>query len=212
MTCYIFGAAPFAAIAPHMDDGDLVIAADGGLYHTDAQGIHPHVVIGDFDSLGHVPTGAEVIKLPVEKDVTDMAAAIHIGRARGYRRFVLLGATGARPDHTMANYQLLSDLALHGEEGYLVGENFSVTAISDGSSLIFDHDLQGTFSVFSVSGDAHGVNICGGYYSLADGMLAATTPMGVSNSFTGEEVTVSVAKGTLLVMWEGQRLPRKKVP
>ncbi len=208
MTCYIFGAADCAVKQIVKEADDSVIAADGGLLHTARLGLVPDVVIGDFDSLGHVPEGSDVITLPVEKDMTDMQAAVEVARARGCHRFVLFGATGGRPDHTMANYQLLAALAEGGDEGYLVGDDFSVTAISDGSSLTFDSSFRGTFSVFSVGGTARGVTIRGGHYALEDGVLTSVNPMGVSNSFLGEETSVSVEKGTLLVMWEGGRLPK----
>ncbi len=209
MTCYIFGAAPMTAACPVIGEEDLVIAADGGLVHTTRFGVTPDIIIGDFDSLGHVPTGTEVVKLPVEKDMTDMAAAIQLGRARGYRRFVLLGGTGARPDHTVANYQLLAELAAHGEEGYLVDAYYSVTAISLGSTLTFDADFRGTLSVFAYGGEATGVTERGTYYTIEDVTLSPTCPTGVSNAFTGVTATVSAASGTLLVMWEGERLPKR---
>ncbi len=210
MTCYIFGAAACKTAMPHICDEDLVIAADGGLVHLERGRVTPDIIIGDFDSLGHLPSGTEVIRLPVEKDVTDTAAAIDVARGRGYRRFVLYGATGGRPDHTMANYQTLASLALRGEEGYLVGEDFSATAIYSGSSLIFNNDFQGTFSVFAIGGDARGVSIRGGTYALDNATLSPVVPLGVSNSFAGEELRVSVREGTLLVMWEGEKLPAKK--
>ncbi len=207
MTCYIFGAAACRAAAIQLHTGDMVIAADGGLLHTKAMGITPDLVIGDFDSLGYVPKGCEVVALPVEKDMTDIAAAIDIGRARGYSRFVLYGATGGRPDHTFANYQLLAELATRGEEGYLIGTDFSATAINSGSSLMFDKAFTGTLSVFAVGGKARDVSECGTYYTLEHATLSPINPMGVSNSFCGAEATVSVGEGTLLILWEGDRIP-----
>ncbi len=209
MTCYIFGAAACALASLPVADGDMIIAADGGLIHTEALGLTPHAIIGDFDSLGRVPEGADVMHLPIEKDMTDMAAAIDYARARGFRRFVLFGATGGRPDHTMANYQLLADLAQRGEEGYLVGDDFSATAISDGSALTFSPSFRGTLSVFAHGGEACGVTERGTYYLLNDAMLTPVAPLGVSNAFTGEEAVITVRHGTLLVMWQGTDLPQK---
>ncbi len=209
MTCYIFGAAPHGTEGLIPEDEDLIIAADGGLVHTARLGILPHVVIGDFDSLGYVPGGAEVVRLPVEKDMTDLAAAVELGISRGYHRFVFYGATGGRPDHTMANYQLLASLSSRGAEAYLVGDDFSVTAISDGSALTFDEGFHGTLSVFAHGGEARGVTETGTYYTLTDACLTSAVPLGVSNAFTGREAQISVREGILLVMWEGQRLPKK---
>ena len=64
--CIIFCAAEFDALAEPLGAGDYLIAADGGLRHTQALGLEPNEIIGDFDSLGYVPEGARVY--PVEKD------------------------------------------------------------------------------------------------------------------------------------------------
>ena len=58
--CVIFCAAEFSGLLEPVSPGDLVIAADGGLRHTQALGLRPDVVLGDFDSLGYVPENARV--------------------------------------------------------------------------------------------------------------------------------------------------------
>ena len=80
-----------------------VLAADGGLKHTRKLGIEPNEIIGDFDSLGFTPPGAEVF--PVEKDDTDAMLAVRRGLELGYREFVLYGSLdGPRLDHTVAKF------------------------------------------------------------------------------------------------------------
>ena len=96
--CIIFCAAGFDALAEALHDGDFVIAADGGLAHTEKLGIVPNEVLGDFDSLGFVPEGANVF--PVEKDDTDAMLAVRRGLEMGYRNFLLYGSLdGPRLDH-----------------------------------------------------------------------------------------------------------------
>ena len=74
--CVIFCAGDFEALAQPLGESDLVIAADGGLLHTQKLHITPHVILGDFDSLGYTPESSTVF--PVEKDDTDaMLAAWH---------------------------------------------------------------------------------------------------------------------------------------
>ena len=156
----------------------------------------------------HLPEGGETVSLPVEKDDTDMAAAIGIGRGRGYRRFYLLGGTGGRPDHTYANYQLLADCARRGEEAILFGVGFRAAAIADGARLTFPADATGTLSVFSACGEATGVSERGVYYPLSGATLSGTFPLGVSNHFLpGEAAEISVGAGVLLVFFEGNILP-----
>ena len=206
-TCWIFGGGEFAPACPHTPaPQDLVIAADSGYLLVKRLGIKPDLVIGDFDSLGEKPTGETVVTLPVEKDVTDAAAAVSEGRRRGYSRFLFVGCSGGRPDHTFAAYQTLADLAERGESGLLFENGFTVTAVRDGT-LVFPARESGTFAVFAVGGAALGVTLSGVYYPLSEETLTPTFPLGVSNSFIGKPARVTVGNGTLLVFAEGYPLP-----
>ena len=205
--CRIFGGGEFAPAAPFAPaPGDLVVAADSGLNLVKRLGIKPDLIVGDFDSLGKTPAGDNVVTLPVEKDVTDAAAAVSLGRERGYSRFAFFGCTGGRPDHTFAAYQLLAELAARGEAGLLFGDGFTVTAVWNGS-LSFPALPGGTLSVFAVGGEARGVTLSGVYYPLSDATLSPTFPLGVSNSFVGGPVRIGVADGTLLIFAEGYPIP-----
>ena len=50
--------------------GDLVIAADAGWAQPGVASL-ADVAVGDYDSLGYVPSGVEVVKLNVRKYFTD---------------------------------------------------------------------------------------------------------------------------------------------
>ena len=119
--CYIVGSRPPGEIALARGRAALVIAADGGLRHLEAQGLTADLIVGDFDSLGRVPEGDNILRHPVEKDDTDMLLAVRTGLDRGYRVFVLYGGLGGRLDHTYANLQVLNFLASRGASGGLLG-------------------------------------------------------------------------------------------
>ena len=117
-SCVIFCAGGFWALAVPIDEVDLVIAADGGLRHTEQCGVRPTLILGDFDSLGYTPDRAEVF--PVEKDDTDTMLAVREGLARGCGEFYIYGGTGGvRLEPTLANLQTLAFLRRHGARGYL---------------------------------------------------------------------------------------------
>ncbi len=206
--CRIVGAGQgFPSFAPiKKADGDLLIAADGGLAALEKLGIVPDVILGDFDSLGYAPTGDNVIRHPVEKDDTDMMLAIRLGLERGYRRFYLYGGAGGRLDHTLANLQALAFLATRGAAGYLFTDTETLTVIRNGA-LHFAPQAAGLLSVFAMGGPANGVSITGLQYQLQNGTLTPDRPLGVSNHFVGQKATVSVTTGMLLVGWDGQMLP-----
>ena len=198
--CVIFCAGGFDRPAVPIEKTDLVIAADGGVEHARKLGIAPHVILGDFDSLGYVPEGANVF--PVEKDDTDAMLAVRKGLAMGCREFLLYGCLdGPRLDHTIANLQLLQYLANHGASGVLVGLTHMATVVKNGT-VRFPGTPTGILSVFCLGLDAKGITIRGAQYPLGNGTLTAGFPLGVSNHFLECEATVTVTDGSLLIIWE----------
>ncbi len=197
--CVIFCAGEFSGLLWPVEALDLVIAADGGLVHTQTLGLTPDIILGDFDSLGHIPAGAEVF--PVEKDDTDSMLAIKKGLALGCDRFWLYGALdGQRVDHTMANFQALQYLANRGARGWLIGKHQIATVIKDGS-IEFPAGCREELSIFCLGADAESVSIRGAKYEMEQGRLTAGFPLGVSNHFVGKTVTVEVKNGSLLLIW-----------
>ena len=198
--CVIFCAGEFDSLALPIDPEDLILAADGGLRHTQTLGLTPDAVLGDFDSLGFIPENAQVF--PVEKDDTDALLAVREGLRRGCREFYLYGAMdGTRLDHTIANFQILEFLALRNARGYLIGKEQLATVVRNGS-LEFPQDATGILSLFCLGADATGVTLRGLKYPLEQGVLTAGRPLGVSNHFIGEKSVISVENGNLLAIWD----------
>lgn len=198
--CIVFCAAEFDKLAQSIAEDDYILAADGGLRHLETLSMKPHAILGDFDSLGYVPQGAEVF--PVEKDDTDAMLAVRHGLERGFREFLIYGGLdGQRLDHTVANYQTLQFLADHGATGYLIGKDYIVTVIKN-ETLRFSHTAEGILSLFCLGTDATGVCLKGLQYPLENGTLTSGFPLGVSNHFVGEEAEIKVENGSLLAMWD----------
>ena len=198
--CIVFCAAEFDHLAALPEEQDYILAADGGLRHLEKLGLKPNGILGDFDSLGYIPTGAEVF--PVEKDDTDAMLAARKGLELGFREFWFYGSLdGPRLDHTIANFQTLQFLADRGAKAYLIGKDYLVTVIKE-ETITFPATATGILSVFCLGADAAGVTIRGAKYELEQGTLTAGFPLGVSNHFLGNEVTVSVEKGSLLILWD----------
>lgn len=201
-SCIIFGAADFTRLIEPVTPEDYIIAADGGLRHTQALGLTPQEILGDFDSLGYIPQGATVY--PVEKDDTDTMLAVKRGLALGYRRFLLYGGMGGRRlDHTMANFQALAYLATHNALGFLVGSDTLAAAIHRGT-VAFPAGMAGDFSAFCLGSPARDVSIRGLYYQAEHITLTADFPLAVSNHFTGQPAQVETQDGTLLLLWQRQ--------
>ena len=199
-TCVIFCAAQFDTLAAPLSETDYLLAADGGVRHFEKLNLVPHGIIGDFDSLGYVPEGAQVF--PVEKDDTDAMLAARKGLELGYRHFLFYGALdGPRLDHTVSNFQTLQFLADRGATGYLIGKDYLVTVIRE-ETVEFSENAEGILSLFCLGPDAEGVTLENLHYPLKNGTLTSGFPLGVSNHFTGKPARITVKKGSVLAMWD----------
>ena len=213
-TCYVIGAGDFGDGCPVPGPDDCVIAGDGGYQACLDRNIRIDLVVGDFDSLGYVPKFPEndLVRLHPVKDDTDMHAGVVLGWHRGYRRFVLYGGTGGRLSHTVANIQLLLQIATSGGKGSLIGNGSRIRVIrgirgEKPARVNFPADQypprEGAYlSVFAVGGPAYGVTERGFYYGLEEGTLQPEFPLGVSNHFIGKDGYIEVQDGNLLIIEE----------
>lgn len=197
--CYIVGAGDCIVLDIEKKNDDLIIAADGGYRYLHEAGIKPDIVIGDFDSLGTVPDGENVIKLNPVKDITDMHAAAQIGIEKGYTEFHIYGACGGRIDHTVANIQLIVYLVQENMKAIIHDGKTEITAICNGF-VSFPKEYKGFVSVFSHSDKCIDVNIKGLKYTLENATLSNNFPLGVSNEFIGCENEITIGKGTALIV------------
>lgn len=199
-TCYIIGASKCTRL-PCPDESDLVIAADGGYDTLKKAGIRCDLLIGDLDSIEATHADVETIRHPKMKDETDMHLSYLEGARRGYSNFVIYGATGGRADHTFANYSLLLYIRNRGHKASIICDTGAVYLIKNESITISGHAGK-YFSVFPFGSDAFGVSIRGGKYSADSAILTCEFPLGVSNEFLGQAVTVKVEQGSLLIIAE----------
>ena len=198
--CLIFCAAEFDALAAPIGEADYLLAADGGLLHLQKLNLTPHGIIGDFDSLGYIPTGAQVF--PVEKDDTDAMLAARKGLELGFREFLFYGSLdGKRLDHTIANFQTLQFLHDRGATGYLIGKDYIVTVAGE-ETLEFPAASTGILSLFCLGPDAEGITLENLHYPLNNGKLTSGFPLGVSNHFIGKSARITVKKGSILALWD----------
>ena len=138
----------------------------------------------------------------MEKDDTDTMLAVKQGLKMGAGEFLFYGSLdGPRLDHTVANFQTLRYLADSGASGTLVGLRQQVTLLRNGKKS-FPEETRGDISLFAFGAAAEGVTIRGLYYTLENGTLTPSFPLGVSNHFAGKEAEISVEKGDLLIIWD----------
>lgn len=202
MYCYIFGALPVDTFNFEISENDLVIAADSGVINTQKFNIEPDYIIGDFDSLGYTPADNNTIIHPIEKDDTDTMLAVKLGFEKGYNNFRIFGCIGGRLDHTFANIQTAAYIAENYGNSIFYGNEENFTVIKN-NKISFQKENKGNISIFALE-DCENVNIKGTYYELENGKLSTHFPLGTSNKFNNNEVSISVEDGELLIVWERQ--------
>ena len=106
---------------------DHIIAADSGLAHCKEIGIEPTDILGDFDSLRnlelleyHRQKGIPLREFPTRKDYTDTHLAVKYAIDLKAEEVTILGATGTRYDHILANISLLALLRDEGINAQIV--------------------------------------------------------------------------------------------
>ncbi len=204
-TCALVGAADFNAQHFQQLDAegvfDFVIAVDGGFAHLEAIGRKPSMALGDFDSLGYVPTGMRISKFPVNKSKSDMELALERALNLHYERVFVYGALSGRLDHTLGALELF---AAFSERGLLVNgitDTQAVTFVTGPDIFEMPAIESGTISVFSMSDNARGVFERGLKWELDDVVLTNRTTWGLSNEFQGEPVMIGVEEGTIAVFF-----------
>ena len=201
--CFIYAAGSFYGLRERPRPGDLQIAADAGLLLCQKQGLHPDLIMGDFDSMTLEGTPEGCIRVPVEKDDTDTMLAIREGLKQGCREFYLYGGTGGtRLDHTLANLQGLAFLCRHGAKGYLYDQDFVYTVIENDTLTLSRQVDWGLVSLFSMDSQVEHVTLKGLQYPLEDGTLTSSFPLGVSNHFMADTAQITAGNGLLLVGWQ----------
>lgn len=183
-----------------IQDADYIIACDKGLEYCRKEGIRPDLLVGDFDSYeGEIPSDIPRLDLPCEKDDTDTLAALRHGLSLGYDSFTIYCALGGRMDHLLANVQTAAFAAEQGARVTIADESNPMFVFKDGS-MSFPRKENFYISVFCLSDSAHDLSITGAKYNVSHGELSNVFPIGVSNEWASDLVTVSVEQGIIMVV------------
>lgn len=189
-------------------ENTVLIAADRGLEFFQQTGITPHVAVGDFDSLS--PEGrefletleeTEIIRLKPEKDDSDTQSAVCFAMKRGIEQILILGATGKRIDHLLANFGLL---VLGRERGVRItlADPWNYMRLVESGTVLRRSEQFGKYvSFFSLDGDVPGLTLRGFKYPLDRHYLRASdSGLTVSNEIVEEEAVVEFDNGILLML------------
>ncbi len=199
-----------AAFAPNnirnllsIHEDDLILCADAGYEQALAQGLAPHAVIGDLDSLAlkniPLPDQSLLVTYPKEKDETDSFLCYQYGKEKGYSHFILLGGIGGRLDHTIGNIQMMVHALNQGEQLSVYTDENEMYAYLPGTWEI-KRKKGWKLSLFSYAPLSKGIDLSGVAYPIEKGKLTWDFPLGISNEWISPAAKLSFSHGLLLVI------------
>ena len=191
------------------NEQDLLVCADGGLYHCLRLGLTPQLVVGDMDSvsaadLAALPPEVEVIRHPARKDQTDLELALLIARQRGAEQIFILGALGMRWDMSLANVLLLASDAALGGAACIVEQGQLMFCLKGPHKQALPGRPGDLVSLLPLGHAAVGVTLYGMEYPLQNATLELGTTWGISNLVHSSPALVQLEKGILLVILSSQ--------
>lgn len=184
----------------------MIIAADHGLVATEKLGISPDYIVGDFDSVPeallqrYLDSSTPIETFPREKDKTDTQIAIEAALFHKATSIVLVGATGSRLDHTMANIHLLL-LPLQLNINACIMDEYNKIYLRQESFQIVKSKQHGDYvSLLPFGEEVNGLTLTGFHYPLNRITLSAGSSLGISNEIIDEVAEVEFVEGILLVI------------
>jgi thiamine pyrophosphokinase len=208
----VTGASPLdPAIVARLPHDAAVIAADGGLDHALAAGLHPRHLVGDLDSvsdegLAWAARHASIDRHPEDKDSTDTELALALAATLDPARITLIGG-GDRLDHTLAGIGALGSLAVTSVprlEAWWDGQHVSV--VQGPGSAVLRLVPGSMLSLMALHGPCTRVVLRNTRWELDGVDLPAAAGLGISNEVpqaTGPvDVEVSLSGGVLTIFDE----------
>jgi thiamine pyrophosphokinase len=187
-----------AKIAPLLREKPFIICADGGANKARLLGIRPHAIIGDLDSISSRTrkhfSRVETIHIAGQES-TDLEKALDFLLKLLIPSATVVGATGGRPDHSLANLSILKKY--HKRIRLLFSDPFCDIRIID-SKIVFEAMVGSVISLMPLN-RCEGIQTIGLKYSLNNESLDLGEREGTSNVVTSSPVKITVKKGSLLL-------------
>lgn len=189
-------------------ENTCLIAADRGVEFFMGTDLEPDVAVGDFDSLSaegakYMETlkHTEIRRLKPEKDDSDTQSAANYAIEQGTERIMILGATGNRIDHLMANFGLLMLGKTKQVQIVLVDAYNYMSLIESGMILKKEEQFGKYVSFFPIEGEVTGLTLKGFKYPLNSYTLKVEdSGLTVSNEISDTEAEVTFETGKLLMI------------
>ncbi|MDF2944376.1 MAG: hypothetical protein K0S01_3234 [Herbinix sp.] len=184
----------------------MIIAADRGLTAADRLNLPLDFIVGDFDSVSesvlkkYRELSTPIETFPREKDKTDTQIAIELALMKKATSLDILGATGTRLDHALANVHLLLLPMQFEVQAFIIDPNNKICLKKESFTLQKSKQFGDYVSLLPFSEKVSDLSLKGFKYPLNRIVLTTGNSLGISNEIIEEEASVEFTEGILLVI------------
>ena len=180
----------------YLKNANRIICCDGSAEKLVKAGYVPDAIVGDMDSLSEdmAESFSDRLFTEINQDTNDLTKAVLWCNERGYTDLVIIGATGKREDHTIANISLLAEYA----------ENNNVIIVTDTgifTPMLESHETSSfpgqQISIFSIDNETE-ITSTGLRYPLVKKRLSNWWSATL-NEAVGKNFTLEFSKGKVIV-------------
>lgn len=198
---------------------DTVVCADSGLDAAYSLGVKVDYFMGDFDSVSSnvltlymdkkIQNSPDVnyIKYPTQKDATDTELVLDFVIENNPASIVILGATGGRIDHLLANIGILLNALENDIETYII-DSYNKLYLIDKNTFIYKDDIWNKYiSFYPYTEKVENVRLSGLKYGLEGEDITLGSSRTVSNEFAqgSDKAYVEFDSGVLIVIQSKDR-------
>lgn len=185
---------------------ETIIAADKGLEALNKINVMPNYIIGDFDSVNKTTLNQyenkniEITYLKTEKDFTDTHMAIKLAIEKRAKHITIIGATGTRMDHTLANIHALNETLQNNVPTEIINENNRIMLINKKAKLIKNTNYK-YVSIIPLTTKITGVTLKGFKYNIENATINLGESIGVSNEQIEQEALIEIKEGIAILIY-----------
>lgn len=193
---------------------DVVACADAGLEAAKTLALPVDYVMGDFDSVsGSVldeyrhqnnleSREVRFVSYPAEKDDTDLHLVLNLAVEQRPEEIVILGATGRRLDHFLANVNILMEPLKKGIPAYIVDRHNKLYLLMHRREIHRSQMFGKYISFLPLTERVRDVSLKGFRYELDCRDMVQGSSLGVSNEMAegAETAVVDFSEGILIAV------------
>ena len=191
-------------VLEYLEGADIIIGADKGCETLLKYNVVPTYILGDFDSTSKETIskleemGICKFKYKTEKDYTDTELAFKLALDKGATEIIMLGVTGTRYDHTLANIGLLLKALELKVKAQIVDDNNKIYLINENIKL--NGNVGDIISLQAYFQTVKSLTIKGAKYELSNYDLKIGESITTSNEFLDKPIEISFEEGILMVL------------